>query len=248
MSVFEAIYGIWLREFKVFRREKSRVITSLFTPLLWIFGFGGGLGPNVSIKDVNYQVFIYPGILAMSILFTSVFFGVYIVWDRKIDILKEILVAPISRTAIFVGKMLGGITDSMIQGTIMLLIGVALGVSFTPVATLLALLFLLVLAIGLVSLGLMLGSVLTSPESFGTIVSFLVFPLFFFSGALYPLENLPPWLMLLTYIDPVTYGVDGIRAVLLGNSRFPVLVDLLILVAFAFTMIEIGTVFFKRMQ
>ncbi len=248
MSVFEAIYGIWLREFKVFRREKSRVITSLFTPLLWIFGFGGGLGPNVSIKDVNYQVFIYPGILAMSILFTSVFFGVYIVWDRKIDILKEILVAPISRTAIFVGKMLGGITDSMIQGTIMLLIGVALGVSFTPVATLLALLFLLVLAIGLVSLGLMLGSVLTSPESFGTIVSFLVFPLFFFSGALYPLENLPPWLMLLTYIDPVTYGVDGIRAVLLGTSRFPVLVDLLILVAFAFTMIEIGTVFFKRMQ
>jgi len=248
MSVFEAIYGIWLREFKVFRREKSRVITSLFTPLLWIFGFGGGLGPNVSIKDVNYQVFIYPGILAMSILFTSVFFGVYIVWDRKIDILKEILVAPISRTAIFVGKMLGGITDSMIQGTIMLLIGVALGVSFTPVATLLALLFLLVLAIGLVSLGLMLGSVLTSPESFGTIVSFLVFPLFFFSGALYPLENLPPWLMLLTYIDPVTYGVDGIRAVLLGNSRFPVLVDLLILVAFSFAMIEIGTVFFKRMQ
>jgi ABC-2 type transport system permease protein len=248
MSVFEAIYGIWLREFKVFRREKSRVITSLFTPLLWIFGFGGGLGPNVSIKDVNYQVFIYPGILTMSILFTSVFFGVYIVWDRKIDILKEILVAPIPRTAIFVGKMLGGITDSMIQGTIMLLIGVALGISFTPTATLLALLFLLVLAIGLVSLGLTLGSILTSPESFGTIVSFLVFPLFFFSGALYPLENLPPWLMLLTYLDPVTYGVDGIRGVLLGTSRFPLLVDFLILVAFAFVMIEIGTVLFKRMQ
>lgn len=248
MSVFEAIYGIWLREFKVFRREKSRVITSLFTPLLWIFGFGGGLGPNVSIKDVNYQVFIYPGILTMSILFTSVFFGVYIVWDRKIDILKEILVAPIPRTAIFVGKMLGGITDSMIQGTLMLLIGVALGISFTPVATLMALLFLLVLAISLVSLGLMLGSILTSPESFGTIVSFLVFPLFFFSGALYPLENLPPWLMLLTYVDPVTYGVDGIRGVLLGTSRFPVLVDFLILVAFAFIMIEVGTVFFKRMQ
>jgi len=248
MSVLEAIYGIWLREFKVFRREKSRVITSLFTPLLWIFGFGGGLGPNVSIKDVNYQVFIYPGILTMSILFTSVFFGVYIVWDRKIDILKEILVAPIPRTAIFVGKMLGGITDSMIQGTLMLLIGVALGISFTPVATLMALLFLLVLAIGLVSLGLMLGSILTSPESFGTIVSFLVFPLFFFSGALYPLENLPPWLMLLTYVDPVTYGVDGIRGILLGTSRFPVLVDFLILVVFAFVMIEIGTVFFKRMQ
>lgn len=170
MSTWEAIYGIWLREFKVFKREKSRVITSLFTPLLWIFGFGGGLGPNISIGDVNYQVFIYPGILTMSILFSSVFFGVYIVWDRKIDILKEILVAPISRTAIFFGKALGGVTDSMIEGTIMLLIGVALGISFTPITTILVLLFLLVLTIGLVSLGLMLGSVLTSPESFGTVV------------------------------------------------------------------------------
>jgi len=248
MSAFEAIYAIWLREFKVFRREKSRVITSLFTPLLWVFGFGGGLGPNVSIKAVNYQVFIYPGILTMSILFTSVFFGVYIVWDRKIDILKEILVAPISRTAIFVGKVLGGVTDSMIQGTIMLLIGVALGISFTIGTTILVLVFLLLLAMGLVSLGLMLGSVLTSPESFGTIVSFLVFPLFFFSGALFPLENLPFWLELLTYVDPVTYGVDGIRGALLGTPKFPLFLDLLVLGVFAVAMIELGTFFFKRMQ
>jgi len=248
MSTWEAIYGIWLREFKVFKREKSRVITSLFTPLLWIFGFGGGLGPNISIGDVNYQVFIYPGILTMSILFTSVFFGVYIVWDRKIDILKAILVAPISRTAIFFGKALGGVTDSMIQGTIMLLIGVALGISFTPITTILVLLFLLVLTIGLVSLGLMLGSVLTSPESFGTVVSFLVFPLFFFSGALFPLENLPTWLALLTYIDPVTYAVDGIRGILIGNARFPLIADFSILCVFAFVMIQVGAFFFRRMQ
>jgi len=248
MSSWEAIYGIWLREAKVFAREKSRIITSLFTPLLWIFGFGGGLGPNVSVKELNYQIFIYPGILAMSILFNSVFFGVYIVWDRKIDILKEILVAPISRTVIFVGKVLGGITDSMIQGTIMLLIGIVLGISFTAGATALVLLFLLVLAAGLVSVGLILGSVLTSPESFGSIVSFLVFPLFFFSGALFPLENLPPWLALITYIDPVTYGVDGIRGVLLGTSRFPLIVDFSALSIFTLTMIWVGTFAFKRMQ
>jgi len=248
MSTLEAIYGIWLREFKVFKREKSRVITSLFTPLLWIFGFGGGLGPNISIGDVNYQVFIYPGILTMSILFSSVFFGVYIVWDRKIDILKAILVAPISRTAIFFGKALGGVTDSMIEGTIMLLIGVALGISFTLITTILVLLFLLILTIGLVSLGLMLGSVLTSPESFGTVVSFLVFPLFFFSGALFPLNNLPTWLSLLTYIDPVTYAVDGIRGILIGNPRFPLITDFSILCVFAFAMIQAGAFFFRRMQ
>ncbi len=248
MSNWEAVYGIWLREVKVFTREKSRIITSLFTPLLWIFGFGGGLGPNVSVKEFNYQIFIYPGILAMSILFNSVFFGVYIVWDRKIDILKEILVAPISRTAIFVGKVLGGTTDSMIQGTIMLIIGVVLGVSFTPGTTALVLLFLLILTAGLVSVGLILGSVLTSPESFGSIVSFLVFPLFFFSGALFPLENLPPWLTLLTYIDPVTYGVDGIRGVLLGASRFPLIINFTALSVFALAMIWVGRFTFRRMQ
>ncbi|MFH0848560.1 MAG: ABC transporter permease [archaeon] len=248
MSTWEAIYGIWLREFKVFTREKSRIVTSLFTPLLWIFGFGGGLGPNVSVKTIDYQVFIYPGILAMSILFNSVFYGVYIVWDRKVDILKEILVAPISRTAIFFGKVLGGTTDSMIQGTIMLVIGVALGVSFTLGTVLIVLSFLFVLAIGLVSVGLILGSVLTNPESFGTIVSFLVFPMFFFSGALFPLENLPLWLTILTYIDPVTYGVDGIRGALLGISRFPLLLDLSVLLVIAVIMIWVGTVAFKRMQ
>jgi ABC-2 type transport system permease protein len=248
MSTWEAIYGIWLREFKVFTREKSRIVTSLFTPLLWIFGFGGGLGPNVSVQAIDYQVFIYPGILAMSILFNSVFYGVYIVWDRKVDILREILVAPISRTAIFFGKVLGGTTDSMIQGTIMLVIGVALGVSFTLGTVLIVLSFLLILAIGLVSVGLILGSVLTNPESFGTIVSFLVFPMFFFSGALFPLENLPLWLTILTYIDPVTYGVDGIRGALLGTSRFPLLLDLSVLLAIAIIMIWMGTVAFKRMQ
>ncbi len=248
MSALEAIYGIWLREFKVFTRERSRIVTSLFTPILWIFGFGGGLGPNVTVKDINYQVFIYPGILAMSILFNSVFYGVYIVWDRKVDILKEILVSPMSRTAIFVGKVLGGATDSMIQGTIMLAIGVILGVSFTPSSTLLVILFLLMLTVGLVSVGLILGSILTNPESFGTIVSFLVFPMFFFSGALFPLENLPLWLTILTYIDPVTYGVDGIRGALLGASSFPLFLNFSVLTIFAIIMIGIGTFAFNRMR
>jgi ABC-2 type transport system permease protein len=130
MSQAEAIYALWLREFKVFTREKSRIVSSIFTPMLWIFVFGGGLGSAINIGNVNYQIFIYPGILVMSVLFSSVFFGVYVIWDRKIDILKAILVAPLSRTTIFVGKVLGGCTDSMIQALIMLLVSFVLGIQY----------------------------------------------------------------------------------------------------------------------
>jgi len=248
MSQAEGIYALWLREFKVFTRERSRVVTSIFTPILWIFVFGGGLGSAVRIGGVNYQVFIYPGILAMSVLFSSVFFGTYIVWDRKIDILKEVLVAPLSRTSIFVGKVLGGCTDSMVQALIMLLVGFALGVYLSPSAILLAILLLFLLALSLVSTGLIIGSLMESPEGFNMIVSFLVFPLFLLSGALFPLDNLPLWLKALTYIDPVTYGVDGLRTVTIGVSQFPLYVDLAVLTGFAAAMFTVGTRAFERMK
>jgi len=248
MSQAEGIYALWLREMKVFTRERSRVVTSIFTPLLWIFVFGGGLGSAVEVGGVNYQVFIYPGILAMSVLFSSVFFGVYIVWDRKIDILKEVLVAPLSRTSIFVGKVLGGCTDSMLQAFIVLLIGFAVGVQLTPATFLLALLILFLLALSLVSTGLIIGSLMESPEGFNMIVSFLVFPLFFFSGALFPLGNLPLWLSVITYIDPVTYGVDGLRTVTIGVSQFPLYLDLAVLMGFAAIMFTVGTGAFERMK
>jgi len=248
MTLAEGIYALWLREFKVFTRERSRVVTSIINPILWIFVFGGGLGSSVSIEGINYQVFIYPGILAMSILFTSVFYGVYIVWDRKIDILKAVLVAPLSRTSIFVGKVLGGCTDSMIQAFVMLLISFAVGVYLSPLTFVLAIFILFLLALSLVSVGLIIGSLMESPEGFSMVVSFLVFPLFFFSGALYPLDNLPIWLSIIAYVDPVTYGVDGLRTVILGVSKFSFHVDLAILIAFAAAMFTIGTRAFERMK
>lgn len=248
MTRFEAIYALWLREFKVFTRERSRVVTSIFTPILWIFVFGGGLGSAIEIGSVNYQVFIYPGILAMSVLFSSVFFGTYIVWDRKIDILKAVLVAPLSRTSIFVGKVLGGCTDSMIQAFIMLLISFPLGIYLSPSALLMAILLLFLLALSLVSVGLIIGSLMESPEGFNMIVSFLVFPLFLLSGALFPLDNLPLWLRAMTYIDPVTYGVDGLRTVTIGVSQFPLYVDLAVLAGFAAVMFTVGTMAFERMK
>ena len=233
---------------KVFTREKSRIVSSLFTPLLWIVVFGGGLGSAVSLGGVNYQVFIFPGILTMTILFSSVFFGLYIVWDKKIDFFKEVLVAPLSRTTIFAGKMVGGTIDSLIQASAMLVFGIVLKINYTLLTVLFAFAFMFILASALVSLGLIIGSNMESVEGFQLIVSFLVFPMFFFSGALFPLKNLPQYLLILTILDPVTYAVDGLRGLILGTSQLPIALNLIILSGFAAVMVGIGTWSFRRLK
>lgn len=248
MTELQGLYALWYREFKVFLREKSRIVSSLFTPLLWIVAFGGGLGSSVSLGGINYQLFIFPGILTMTILFSSIFFGLYIVWDKKIDFFKEVLVAPLSRLTIFAGKMLGGCTDAAIQGSLMLAFGVILGISYNAWTVAVAVIFMLVLASAVVSMGLVIGSRMESPEGFNLIVSFLVFPLFFLSGALFPISNLPPWLRVFTILNPVTYAVDGIRGAMLGTSAFPLIIDFGVLVAFSAVMIVIGSIAFSRMK
>ena len=248
MGELEGFYALWYRELKVFTREKSRIVSSLFTPLLWITVFGGGLGSAVSLGGVNYQVFIFPGILTMTILFSSVFFGLYIVWDKKIDFFKEVLVAPLSRTTIFAGKMVGGSIDALLQGGAMLLLGLVLGIKYSPLSFALSFLFMFVLAAALVSLGLILGGNMESVEGFQLVSSFLIFPMFFFSGALFPINNLPNYLMLITVLNPVTYAVDGMRGLILGSSQLPIALDLGILVAFAAIMMGIGTWTFKRLK
>lgn len=248
MTELDGLYALWYREFKVFLREKSRIVSSLFTPLLWIVVFGGGLGSSVSLGGTNYQVFIFPGILTMTILFSSIFFGLYIVWDKKIDFFKEVLVAPLSRLTIFAGKTLGGCTDALIQGSLMLAFGVILGISYSVQMVVQAIIFMLVLAAAVVSIGLIIGSFMESPEGFNLIVSFLVFPLFFLSGALFPIDNLPSWLRVFTTLNPVTYAVDGMRGVMLGMSTFPVMMDFGVLLGFAVVMIVIGSIAFSRMK
>lgn len=248
MTELDGLYALWYREFKVFLREKSRIVSSLFTPLLWIVVFGGGLGSSVSLGGTNYQVFIFPGILTMTILFSSIFFGLYIVWDKKIDFFKEVLVAPLSRLTIFAGKTLGGCTDALIQGSLMLAFGVILGISYSVQMVVQTMIFMLVLAAAVVSIGLIIGSFMESPEGFNLIVSFLVFPLFFLSGALFPINNLPSWLRAFTTLNPVTYAVDGMRGVMLGMSTFPVIMDFGVLLGFAVVMIGIGSIAFSRMK
>jgi ABC-2 type transport system permease protein len=199
--------------------------------------------------------FIFPGVLIQTALFSSVFFGVYIVWDKKVDFMKEVLVAPMRRTSLFVGKILGGSTDTLLQILILFVIGIAFtvggimpGLHFTVFSVAVSLAFLLVATMGLVSIGLILGSQMESPEGFQLIISFLIFPLFFLSGALFPITNLPAWLAPFIFVNPVTYAVDGIRGVLLGISQFSPLFDFALVSLFAIVMILIGTYAFKKMK
>jgi ABC-2 type transport system permease protein len=263
MSELKGIYALWYRETKVFLRERSRVISSIINPLLWLLIIGGGLGSIIQIGNVNYQTFIYPGVLIQTALFSSVFFGVYIVWDKKIDFMKEVLVAPMRRTSLFVGKVLGGSTDTFLQVLILFVIGFVFSVGgimpslhLTVFSVLISLAFLLVTTVGLVSVGLIIGSQMESPEGFQLIISFLIFPLFFLSGALFPIYNLPAYLVPFIFVNPVTYAVDGIRTVLIGSQekvmvgaiQLSPMFDFLVVVLFSLVMIGIGTYAFKKMK
>lgn len=248
MSEMEGIYAVWLRELKVYLREKERVISSLISPVLWLVAFGTGLGSVVSIEGVNYRTYIYPGVLVMSVLFSSLFYGVYVIWDRKLDFLKEVLVAPLSRVSIFIGKVLGGCTTVAIQSAALLAIGYFIGLPLPPETLLWVFLLLFILSVALVSLGLAIGANMRSPEGFMLVANFVIWPLFFFSGALYPLDSLPGWLSGVTNLNPVTYGVDAVRGAIIGVQHFSLLIDVAVLLLLSLAVIAAGTWSFRRMH
>jgi len=248
MGYFDGVWAIWVREVTVFMREKERVVSAVVTPLFWIFAFGAGLGATVEIQGMSYQQFVFPGIVAMAILFGSIFYGMYIIWDRKLDFLKEVLVAPVPRSAVFLGKMLGGMTDSLLQAVVLLIIGYIFGFVGSFGAFLLAALFAVVVAACLVSLGLIIGANMKSPEGFNLVMSFVMWPMFMLSGALFPVQNLPPYLNVLITINPLTYGVDLMRLALLGTTEFGAAVDIVVLVLATLVFAFVGTKSFERMQ
>lgn len=257
---FAAVQAIWLREFKVFQREKSRVVSSVASPLFWLILFGAGFGSRVELGDIagglSYTAFIFPGMLFMTVLFTSMFFGMYIVWDRKLDFLKEVLAAPVSRPSIFLGKVLGGTTDALMQGVLLMVIGALLlpflgpfpGIN--PVGAVLALGVVFLIAVAIASLGLGIGTMFESFEGFQVVMSFVVFPLFFLSGALYPVSGpgTPAYVEALQTANPLTYAVDLLRYLLLGVGQTSPLVDLGVLLGFTAAMLAFGTVMFQRMK
>ena len=205
---------VWRREMIRFRRDRLRAVTSLIQPLLFLLVLGTGLSALASHSlppGVSFKSFIYPGVLAMSVLFTAIFSAASIVWDREFGFLREMLVAPVSRSAIVTGKILGGATIATIQGIIMLALAGLADVPYNPVLLLTLAGELFLLAFTLTSFGVMMAARITQFQAFMALTQMLVMPLFFLSGALYPLHGLPGWLSVLTRLDPLTYVVYPMR-------------------------------------
>ncbi len=251
MTEIRGIYTLWLREIKRYLRDRARIISSFVQPLLWLLIFGSGIRfSGTTIGNLTYQQYIFPGIIGQTLLFTSMFMGISVIWDREFGFLKEILVAPISRFSVFLGKMLGDSTDAVIQGIIVFALGVLLGIPLNPLTFLEALPVMILMTFGLVGIGLTVASFIESLESFGVIQSFINLPLFFLSGALFPIRgDVPNWLQIASSFNPLTYGVDALRTIILGNAwqpLHPMYFNLLVVCCFDVVMMAIGTYAFSR--
>lgn len=268
-SALDGVVTLWYRDIIRFARDRSRIVGSLAQPVLFLVVFGIGLSPAMgslgSSGGLDYGQFIFPGIVAMSVLFTSMFSAVSVIWDREFGFLKEVLVAPVPRWSLVAGKALGGTTTAMFQGVLILVLAPFVGVSLTPLSVIKLLIMMFCTAFSLSALGLLIAGRMKSMEGFQMIMNFLMMPMFFLSGALFPLSGLPGWLAILTRIDPVSYGVDAIRQALLGtdastqaaaksvgltlfgNSLNP-WVDILIVLAFGAVMIGFAVSAFSKQE
>jgi ABC-2 type transport system permease protein len=251
MPELEGIYTIWLRETKRFIRYRSRILTSVVTPLLWLLIFGTGLGSAVRFGGNlpgGYQAFIYPGIIGQTILFTAIFSGVSVIIDRQYGFLKEILVAPITRPSIIFGKAIGISTAAVIQGIILLFLSFVVGVHMTPIVFLASFLLMIPISVGLAGVGLLIASFTHSMEGFNLIMSFVVLPMFLLSGALFPVTGLPTLLQGAVYLDPLTYGVDALRQIILGYGAIPLYISVTIILVFAAVMVFVSALAFNKRE
>jgi ABC-2 type transport system permease protein len=248
----KAIFIIWLRELKKFWRNKSRIIGSLGMPFFFLIFIGAGLDKIVSspvLGGGNYSLFIMPGIIAMVILFGSIFSGVSVIWDKQFGFMKEMLVAPISRTRIMVGKSLGGATTAVLQAILMLILSAIIGIRPNSIyGFLLAIPLMFLISVSFVALGMAIASKMNDMHGFQLIVNFMIMPIFFLSGALFPLNNVPGWLHILSVINPMRYGVEALRYCLIGSSTVPFFVSVSVLVVFSMVSIALGTILFRRME
>lgn len=250
MSEFEGIYTIWLREAKRYVRYKSRIVTAIFTPLLWLLVFGLGLGSAIQFGGTSggYQSFIYPGIISQTILFTCIMAGIGIIMDKQYGFLKEIMVAPLSRASIIFGKALGISTGAILQAIILLILSFVVGVPMTPLIFIGAVLVSVIISIGFSGLGLLIASFMDSMEGFNLVMSFVIMPIFLLSGALFPVTNLPSWLSFIVYLDPLTYGVDALRGVILGQSVLPIWINILVISGFTILMVFASALVFTKKE
>jgi len=227
------------------------MIGSLGMPIFFLVVLGLGLNPVLSISgsDNTYLKFIFPGIIAMTIMFTSVFSGIQIIWDKQFGFLKEALVAPVSRTSIMIGQTLGGATIAIIQGLIILVVSLIIGGTISGIqGFFLALVFMILIAVSFTALGIAIASKMEDMHGFQIIINLVIFPIFGLSGALFPLTNAPIILRTAAYIDPLTYGVEGLRYSLLGTSQVNPIISSIVVVIFTVAMIILGSSFFKKIK
>lgn len=246
----EAIYVLWVRQLIRYVRSKSRMVGSLGQPTLFLVALGFGLGPIFKrAGGGNYIDFLAPGVIAQGILFTAIFSGIELIWDRQFGFLKETLVAPVSRFNIMIGRTLGGATIATIQGIIVFILTLLVG--FRPYSLIYLPLFFLcmfLIAVFFTALGTAIASTLEDFQGFQLIMNFLVMPLFFLSGALFPLKGLPKFLEIITQLNPLTYGVDSLRATLINSAHFSLGTDLLILITLSLITLSIGSFLFSRIE
>jgi ABC-2 type transport system permease protein len=244
------IYILWLRELKRYTRSRAQIVASLGQPLLYLLVLGFGLGPVFKrAGNGNYLQFVAPGVIGMSVLFSSVFSGLGLLWDRQFGFLKETLVAPVSRLQIMIGRTLGGATVAMIQGLLVTVICLLAG--FRPVHWLtipIALGFMVLIAVLFAALGMAIGSSLQDMQGMQLVMNFLVLPIYFLSGALFPLTGLPVVLSYATKVDPLSYGIDGMRNVLIGQAAFDPRIDCMVLVVVACILLVFGAHRFSKIE
>lgn len=246
----DVIFILALRQLKRYLRARARIIGSLGQPILFLIALGFGFGRTYEkAGGGNYIQFLAPGIIAMGILFTAVFSGIEIIWDRQFGFLKETLVAPVSRLQIVLGRTLGGAAVALIQGLIVFLVCIVAGfriqnIAFLPVAFI----FMFLISILFTAMGTVVGSILEDLHAFPLIMNFLVMPLFFFSGALFPVQDVPKALKIAVDINPLSYGVDGLRGAMSQGFLFGLGTDFIVLSILTAILLFVGSYFFSRIQ
>ncbi len=245
-----AIYILWLRELKRYVRSRVQIVVSLGQPCLYLLALGFGLGPVFKKAGLgSYLQFMAPGVIGMTVLFSSVFSGIAMLWDRQFGFLKETLVAPVSRMQIMIGRTLGGATVAVLQGTLILVICLIAG--FRPhswLALPVAFVFVVLIAVVFAALGTAIGSAIKDMQGFQLVMNFLVMPIFFLSGALYPLANLGAVLTAITRLDPLTYGVDGLRGALINQWHFHPALNAGLLGTIALAFLSLGAYLFSKIE
>jgi ABC-2 type transport system permease protein len=246
----KVIYVLWLRQVKRYSRSRARIIGSLGQPLLFLLALGFGFGPIYrKAGGGDYIQFLAPGVISMSILFTATFSGIEVLWDRQFGFLKEILVAPVSRTRIMIGRTLGGATVAVFQGMVVFCLSLAFG--FRPVSLPflpLAIVYMILIAILFTALGTAIACLIEDMQGFQLIINFLIMPTFFLSGALFPVQGLPKAVVYISAANPLSYGVDALRGILINGAHFGLITDFGILLLVAVVILVVGSRLFSRIQ